>query len=86
MATKKGKPSTNTSNSEEPKRHQISTHGPVVSNTEYQEKILKAKKADGKKSKIFKWEIEFQDKRKEGIKASVNKKAKTTVTGKGKEF
>ena len=29
---------------------------------------------------------QFQDKRKKGIKASGNKKAKTTVTEKGKEF
>ena len=86
MTTKKGKPSTNTSNPEEPKRHQISMHGAVISNTEYREKILKAKEADEKKWKIFKWKTEFQDKRKKSIKASVNKKAKTTVTEKGKEF
>ena len=55
-------------------------HGAVVSNTEYGEKISKAKEADEKKLKIFKWKIEFQDKRKKGIKANVNKKAKTTGT------
>ena len=56
MATKNVKPSTNTSNSEEPNR-QISMHGAVVSNTEYQEKISKAKEAYEKKSKIFKQKI-----------------------------
>ena len=56
-ATKNVKPSTNTSNPEQPKRHQISMHGAVVSNTEYQEKISKAKEADEKKSKIFKQKI-----------------------------
>ena len=57
VATKNVKPSTNTSNPEQPKRHQISMHGAVVSNTEYQEKISKAKEADEKKSKIFKQKI-----------------------------
>ena len=57
MATKKVKPSTNNSNPEEPKRHQISMHGVVVSNTGYREKISKAKEADEKKSKIFKRKI-----------------------------
>ena len=59
-------------------------HGAVVSNTEYREKISKTKEADQMKPKIFKQKIEFQDKRKKGIKASVNKKAKATVTEKGK--
>ena len=54
-------------------------HGAVVSNTEYREKISKTKEADQMKSKIFKQKI-----RKKGIKASVNKKAKATVTEKGK--
>ena len=58
-------------------------HGAVVSNTEYREKISKTKEADQMKPKIFKQKIEFQDKRKKGIKASVNKKAKATVTEKG---
>ena len=86
VATKKLKPSINKSNPnpEEPERHQISMNGVVVSNTEYWEKISKAKEADEKKSKIFKLKIELQDKRKKGIKTIVNKKAKTTVTEKGK--
>ena len=81
MTNKKVKPSTNTSNPEEPESLKMSMHDVVVSSTEYWEKISKAK-ADEKKSKIFKRKIEFQDKKKHGIKGNVNEKAKTTVTEK----
>ena len=41
-------------------------HNAIVSNTEYQEMISKAKEADEKKSKIFNWKITFYDTRKKG--------------------
>ena len=46
MASKKVKPIQNTSNPEEPKRHEITIHSAVVSNTGYREQISKAKEAD----------------------------------------